>query len=76
MSAVKVIHSCLLSAIFLNVSRSFCDVREMLRLGCTYRNSKLGVRNDLIRIIVVDTTYFCFPFRVTTNIYLISYKSV
>ena len=32
MSAVRAVHSCLLSAIFLIVSRSFCDVREMLRI--------------------------------------------
>ena len=42
MSAVKVVHSCLLSAIFLIVSRSFCDVREMLRF-CSILRSLLRV---------------------------------
>ena len=47
MSAVKVIHSCLLSAIFLNVSRSVCDVREMLRF-CSILRSLLRVIGSVV----------------------------
>ena len=47
MSAVKVIHSCPLSAIFLNVSRSLCDVREMLRF-CSILRSLLRVIGSVV----------------------------